>query len=96
MNQSEKVLDYIKTHGSIDAWRAQTDLHILRLASRIFDLRKAGFDITGIIRTKRTEDGYVHWMEYTMKEPFPTAIENGSEERGKWYDPLPSEDNTNI
>ena len=79
MNQAEKVLDYIRQNGSIDAWRAQTELHILRLASRIFELRRAGFDITGIIRTKHTEDGCVHWMEYTMKEPLPTAIENGSE-----------------
>ena len=80
MTQSEKVLDYIKTHGSIDQWRAMADLHILRLSARVYDLRKLGFDIIGIIRTKRTDDGFIHWMEYTIKEPPPIAV--GSDARG--------------
>ena len=78
MTQAEKVLSYIEKNGSIDAWRAQSDLRILRLSARIFDLRKAGVDIVGIIRTKDSEDGRMHWMEYRKREPLPAATGNDS------------------
>ena len=35
MTQCEKVLEYIKTHGSITAKEAYFNLGIMRLASRI-------------------------------------------------------------
>lgn len=47
MNQNEIVLDYMKTHGSITPLEAM-QMGIMRLASRISDLRKMGY---AIIRT---------------------------------------------
>lgn len=45
VTQNEQVLKHIKTYGYItpfDAWNAY---NITRLSGRIFDLRKAGYDI---------------------------------------------------
>lgn len=67
MTQNEKVLDYIKRHGSITAWDAMRDLKIMRLASRINDLRSAGYPIHGIMQYKRTQDGETKkWKEYYL------------------------------
>lgn len=47
MSQNEMVLDFMQTHGSITPMDAFT-MGIMRLASRISDLRKMGY---AIIRT---------------------------------------------
>lgn len=65
MTQNEMVMDYINTVGSIDPFRAFTDLGILRLGARIFDLRASGHDIVTEMKTKRYPDGTVKsWAEY--------------------------------
>lgn len=65
MTQCEQVLDYIKQNGSIDAWRAMNDLRIMRLASRIHDLKEAGVPIVGIMQSRVAYDGsIVRWKEY--------------------------------
>lgn len=43
--QSDRVLDYIREHGSITQFEAMQDLGVARLASRIFDLRQQGYKI---------------------------------------------------
>lgn len=45
MNQCEMIVDYINEHGSITAREARTHLGIERLASRIHDLKEAGYSI---------------------------------------------------
>ena len=45
--QAERVLDYIRDFGSITQLEALRDLGVMRLASRISDLRKAGYKIEG-------------------------------------------------
>lgn len=78
MTQSEKVLDYINRNGSIDPLRAFTDLGILRLGARIFDLRADGHPIETVIRTKNTQTGKKVWAEYKMKSRSPVGRpENG-------------------
>lgn len=47
LTQSERVLDYIKEFGSITQLDAIRDLGIMRLASRVSDLKKSGVYITG-------------------------------------------------
>lgn len=42
MTQSQAVLDYIETYGSITTMQAFSELGITRLAARISDLRKVG------------------------------------------------------
>lgn len=43
MTQNEKVLDYMERFGSITQIEALSDLGIMRLASRINDLKKKGY-----------------------------------------------------
>lgn len=65
--QTEKVLEYIKVHGSINPWQAMQELHIMRLGARIWDLKESGIDITTTIRYKQNEDGTsTHWAEYSL------------------------------
>lgn len=45
MNQCGRILEYIQRYGSISDREAVIDLGIGRLASRICELRKAGYDI---------------------------------------------------
>ena len=47
LTQSERVLDYIKEFGSITQLDAIRDLGIMRLASRVSDLKKSGVYIMG-------------------------------------------------
>ena len=43
--QTDRVLDYIKQFGSITQYEALQDLGVMRLASRISDLKRAGVPI---------------------------------------------------
>lgn len=43
--QAERVLKYIETFGSITQLDALKDLGVMRLASRISDLKKMGYPI---------------------------------------------------
>lgn len=44
-NQCERILKYLSDFGSITSAEAMTDLGVMRLASRINDLRKEGYPI---------------------------------------------------
>lgn len=54
-NQCMQVLRYIEQHGSITSLEAVEDLRILRLASRIKDLKDLGYPIE-----KKTEHYFVN------------------------------------
>lgn len=57
ITQTEAVKRYIKEHGSITAFEAMSRLGIMRLASRIADLKAQGYNIKReLVRTK-TRDG---------------------------------------
>lgn len=43
--QNQRILDYLDSHGSITQLEALNELGIMRLASRISDLRKNGYQI---------------------------------------------------
>ena len=47
--QNERILSYIKQFGSITQIDALRDLGVMRLASRISDLRRLGYPITSTI-----------------------------------------------
>lgn len=63
-SQTQKVLEYIKTNGSIDQWRAMNELRIMRLGARIFDIKAQGIAIKTVIRY--SEDKSTHWAEYSL------------------------------
>lgn len=68
MTQCELVLNYIEEHGSITARQAYK-LGIMRLASRISDLKKAGFDIKSDTVKVKCRDGSVSYVSrYSMNK----------------------------
>ena len=65
--QCEKILDYMERFGSITTWEAMFDLGIGRLASRICDLRKDGYDITSETVTGVNRLGEkIHYAKYSI------------------------------
>lgn len=64
MKQTDQVLEYLQKNGSIDPLRAFNELGILRLGARIWDLRNAGVDVVGEIKTNPTTGK--HWKEYRL------------------------------
>lgn len=64
-NQTQLVLEYMKTHGSIDPLRAVNDLGCFRLAARIADLKAQGVPVARTIRTN-PETGK-RWAEYWVQ-----------------------------
>lgn len=60
--QAQRVLDYIDTFGSITQLEALKDLGVMRLASRISDLKKQGYPIqseTITVQNRFQEDCYI-------------------------------------
>ena len=45
MTQCEMILQHMEEHGTITSWEAMQEYGIMRLASRIADIRKAGIPI---------------------------------------------------
>ena len=55
--QNERILSYIRQFGSITQLEALQDLGVMRLASRISDLRRLGYPIISDIETVRNRYG---------------------------------------
>ena len=69
--QAERVLEYIEKFGSITQYEALQDLGVMRLASRISDLKKLGYPIKGDIVTVKNrfeEDCYVKRYSLAVTE----------------------------
>lgn len=47
--QNQRILDYIEKFGSITQFEALQDLGVMRLASRISDLRRLGYPIVSTV-----------------------------------------------
>lgn len=66
--QAEMVLDYINDFGSITQMEALNDLGVMRLASRISDLKKMGYPITSSVEPVKNRYGEVcHIKRYSMR-----------------------------
>ncbi len=46
MTQNQMILNHLEEHGSITSLEAMTTYGIMRLASRISDLRRKGYNIS--------------------------------------------------
>ena len=66
--QCELVLDYINEHGSITARQAYIKFGIMRLASRIADLKRAGYDIKSESIKVRGRSGSTYVTRYFFKK----------------------------
>lgn len=65
--QAQRVLDYIEQFGSITQHEASLDLGIMRLASRVSELKKLGHNIKGetiTVKNRFGENCYV--KRYSM------------------------------
>lgn len=55
--QAERVLQYIEDFGSITQLEALNDLGVMRLASRISDLKKLGYPIASEVQAVKNRYG---------------------------------------
>ena len=67
--QNKEVLEYMRLHRGITSLDAATDLGIMRLSARIYDLRQAGYDIHAeIVPVENRHGEKVHVARYTLNE----------------------------
>ena len=67
--QCDKVLEYMKTFGSITQLEALSDIGCMRLASRISDLRNRGYAIGRRMKNGKNRYGdSVSFAEYYLIE----------------------------
>lgn len=65
--QCEKILDFMKEHGSITPRQAYNYFGIMRLASRISDLKTAGYKIKSEpLKVKNRDGSYTHVAKYSF------------------------------
>lgn len=57
MPQNEQILTHLKEHGTITSRQAMFELGCGRLASRVHELREAGYPIGGMMIYTRKADG---------------------------------------
>lgn len=77
VTQCDRILRHLKDYGSITSLEAISEYGILRLASRITDLKRRGYSI--ISETKKSKNRYgepVHFSEYRLAET-KTTKDNG-------------------
>lgn len=67
MTQTERVLQYLKDFGSITPLQALSDLGVMRLGARIWDLRQEGYPITRrMVGSKNRYGEAVSFAEYRL------------------------------
>lgn len=69
MTQCDRIMRHLVEHGSITSIEAITEYGILRLASRINDLKRKGVKITSKTGTSKNRYGEkVHYSVYMLSE----------------------------
>lgn len=67
MTQTEKILRHIEEHGSITPLEAMSEYGIMRLASRICDIKRAGYPVHKETETAKNRYGEpVRYARYTI------------------------------
>ena len=68
LTQKEKILAYLKAHGSITPKDAEGNgIDSMRLAARIGELRKEGHCITTYMETYRSSKGVSRYARYRLE-----------------------------
>lgn len=70
-SQNERVLDYIASFGTITQFEALRDLGVMRLASRVSDLKRKGYPIQSKVvgvKNRFGETCYVKQYSLPQKE----------------------------
>lgn len=69
MTQCEKILAHMRSRGSITSMEAMQEYGIMRLASRISELREAGFAIAKqTIKEKNRYGEHISYAAYRLEE----------------------------
>ena len=69
ITQCDRILRHMKDYGSITSLEAVTEYGIMRLASRINDLRAQGIAIVSEVKTGKNRYGEdTHFAVYKLKE----------------------------
>lgn len=69
MSQKKKILDYMRSHGSITTMEAFTEIGCTRLSGRIFDLRQDGHNIvTTMVKGKNRNGEPTEFAAYKVVE----------------------------
>ena len=67
MTQAEKILRHIAEYGSITTLEAFQEYGITRLASRIHDIKRAGYTVQKVMETAKNRFGEpVCYARYTI------------------------------
>ena len=65
--QNERILAYIAKNGSITQLEALTDCSVMRLASRVSDLRRKGYPIVGkMVKVENRYGETCHVKQYSF------------------------------
>lgn len=57
MNQTERILMYMRDFGSITQLEAMRDLGCMRLGARVYDLKREGYNIRREMETSKNRYG---------------------------------------
>jgi hypothetical protein len=69
ITQNDRILRHLKDHGSITSLEAMTEYGVMRLASRINDLKCMGYNIiSNTIKSKNRYGETIHYSEYRLAE----------------------------
>lgn len=69
MIQTEKIIRHIEEHGSITPLEALQEYGIMRLASRMCDIKRAGYIVHKTTETAKNRYGEpVRYARYTIQE----------------------------
>ena len=69
MTQCQRIMRHLNDYGSITSLEAIKDYGIMRLASRISDLRKRGIEIESVVISGRNRyDEPTYYKKYYLKE----------------------------
>ena len=67
-SQNDRILDYIDKFGSITQYEALRDLGVMRLASRISDLKRLGYPIVSTVEPVKNRFGETcHIKRYSLQ-----------------------------
>ena len=68
-SQCQKIIEYCRQHGSITQLEAISCLGIMRLASRINDLKNSGYKIKSeMVRGINRDGERISWARYRLEE----------------------------
>ena len=68
--QHDDILNYLQEYGKLTPWKAFEHLGITKLATRVSELKRAGYDIQGkMIKVKARNGRETQVMEYWWDDP---------------------------